>query len=126
MLDFKDVPGDVAAGRVTLPIAYPAPSRVVTALLLIAWSWVLSWTWRLDDIMTGFIGVLALIVGARVVARTDVRADIVSSHLYNVSFTIRGCLSVSHAIITSFGFVRHFCSLDITGCAWCRDQLVLV
>jgi hypothetical protein len=82
--DYRDAPGDVAAGRITLPIAYPTLSRVVTAVLLIAWSWGVSWTWRLDDIAAGFVGVLALIVGVSFVARTDVRADTISSHLYNI------------------------------------------
>ena len=84
--DYKDASGDAAAGRVTLPIAYPAMSRPVTALLLITWSWVVSWTWQLDDITAALVGVLALIVGVSFVARTDVRADIISSYLYNVSF----------------------------------------
>jgi hypothetical protein len=123
--DYKDTPGDVAAGRITLPIAYPALSRAATALLLIAWSRGLSWTWRLDEIAAGFIGVLGLIVGVRFVTQTGVRADIISSHLYNVSFTIRDCLSDSHAIFVSSGFVLHFYSLNITGRAWYRDQLVL-
>jgi hypothetical protein len=61
-------------------------SRTVTALLLIAWSWVVSRTWRLDDITAAFMGVLSLIVGVSFVARTDVHADIISSYLYNVSF----------------------------------------
>ena len=84
--DYKDASGDMAAGRVTLPIAYPALSRPVTGLLLIAWSWVVSWTWGLDNITAAFMVVLALIVGVRFVARTDVRSDIISSYLYNVSF----------------------------------------
>ncbi|KAI0269615.1 hypothetical protein BGY98DRAFT_1013262 [Russula aff. rugulosa BPL654] len=82
--DYRDAWGDAAAGRVTLPIAYPTLSRPVTALLLITWSWIVSRTWRLDDITAGFMGVLALIVGVSFVARTDVRADTISSHLYNV------------------------------------------
>lgn len=86
--DYKDACGDAAAGRVTLPIAYPALSRPLTALMLIAWSWVVSRTWQLDDTTAAFMGVLALIVGVSFVARTDVRADIISSHLYNVSFYI--------------------------------------
>ena len=84
--DYKDALGDVAAGRVTLPIAYPALSRPVTALILIAWSWIVSQTWRLDDVTAAFMDVLALIVGVSFVARTDVHADIISSCLYNVSF----------------------------------------
>ena len=92
-------------------------SRAVTALLLIAWSWGVSWTWQLDDLAAGFIGVLALIVGVSFVARTDVRADIISSYLYNVSSTIRGCLGVAHVTLARSGFVRRIYSLDITGCA---------
>ena len=84
--DYKDAPGDAVAGRTTLPIAYPALSRPVTAFLLIAWSWVVSRTWRLDDITAAFMGVLSLIVGVNFIAWTDVRADIISSYLYNVSF----------------------------------------
>ncbi len=84
--DYKDVPGDAAAGRVTLPIAYPALSRAVTAFLLIAWSWGVSRMWQLDDITAAFMGVFALMVGVSFVARTDVHADIISSYLYNVSF----------------------------------------
>lgn len=84
--DYRDALGDAAAGRVTFPIAYPALSRHVTALLLIAWTWVASQTWRLDDITTAFMGILAMIVGVSFIAQTDVRADIISAHLYNVSF----------------------------------------
>ena len=84
--DYKDALGDAAAGRVTLPIIYPVLSRPVTAFILIVWSWVVSRAWQLDDAAAAFMGVLALIVGVSFVARTDVRADIISSHLYNVSF----------------------------------------
>jgi hypothetical protein len=83
--DFRDVAGDAATGRVTFPIAYPALSRVVTALFLIAWSWVVSRTWRLDAVTAAVICILALVVGVRFVVRTDTRADRLSSHLYNVS-----------------------------------------
>jgi hypothetical protein len=83
--DYKDAPGDAAAGRVTFPIAYPTLSRAVTAFLLIAWSWGVSRTWRLDDITAAFMGVLALMVGVSFVARTDVHADVISAYLYNVS-----------------------------------------
>ena len=123
--DYRDTPGDAAAGRVTLPIAYPTLSRAVTALLLIAWSGGISWTWRLDDIAAGFMGVLALTVGISLVARTDGQADIISSYLYAVSSTVLGCLSVAHAIVVRSGFVRRVYSLDITGCAWYPNKLIL-
>jgi hypothetical protein len=83
--DYKDVPGDTAAGRVTLPIAHPALSRVVTAFVLITWSWGVSRTWRLDDVAAAVMGVLALGVGISFVTRTDPRADKVSFYWYNVS-----------------------------------------
>lgn len=86
--DYKDVLGDTAAGRVTLPIAYPALSRVTTAFFLIAWSWCVSRAWGLDDFAAAVMGVLALVVGVSFVARTDVRADRFSSYLYNVRLNL--------------------------------------
>jgi hypothetical protein len=83
--DYKDVPGDAAAGRVTLPIAHPTLSRFATAFILVAWSWVISLTWRLDDITAAFVGLLALVVGVSFVVRRGVHADLVSAYLYNVS-----------------------------------------
>jgi hypothetical protein len=94
--DFKDVAGDSAAGRVTLPIAYPTMSRVSTALSFIAWSWCVSRTWRLDDVTAAIMGVLALFVGLRFVALTDVRADKVSFHWYNVSPPSAALSNISH------------------------------
>ncbi len=81
--------GDIAAGRVTLPIAYPASSRAVTAFLLIAWSWGISRKLHLDDVSAAVVGVLSLVVGTRFVSRTDSRADKVSFHWYNVSYHMR-------------------------------------
>jgi len=87
--DYKDIQGDIAAGRVTLPIAYPISSRSVTAFLLIAWSWGISRTWRLDDATAAVMGVLSLVVGTSFVARTDSRADKISYYWYNVSYYMR-------------------------------------
>jgi 4-hydroxybenzoate polyprenyltransferase len=84
--DYKDIQGDIAVGRVTLPIAFPISSRAVTAFLLILWSWAVSRTWRLDDVTAAVIGVLSLVVGTRFVARTDSRADKISFYWYNVSY----------------------------------------
>lgn len=83
--DYKDVLGDAAAGRVTLPIAHPTLSRVATAFILVAWSWGVSLIWRLDHLTAAFMCALALAVGVRFVVRRDVRADLVSAYLYNVS-----------------------------------------
>jgi hypothetical protein len=123
--DYKDVLGDAAAGRVTLPIAYPALSRVVTAFFLIAWSWGISRTWRLDDVAAAFMGVLALFVGVSFVARTDSRADKVSFYWYNVSHHMCTHHSefLSYAIFPRCGLALHMSFLDTTGCAWYHDYL---
>ena len=96
--DYKDARGDAAAGRVTLPIAYPTLSRVVTAFVLLAWSWGISLTWRLDSATAAATGVLSLIVGVSFIARRDTRADVVSSYLYNVS---RKCPSILENVVVS-------------------------
>lgn len=124
--DYKDVRGDAAAGRVTLPIAYPALSRAVTAFVLLAWSWGISLTWRLDSATAAAMGVLALIVGVSFVARRDARADVVSSYLYNVSqkthIQFWRSRRLTSTIDARCGFVPHIFSPDTTGCAGHHDQ----
>jgi hypothetical protein len=120
--DYKDIQGDVAAGRVTLPIAYPMSSRAVTAFLLIAWSWGISRTWRLDDGTAAVIGVLSLVAGTSFVARTDSRADKISFYWYNVCYCMRTnhSDSLTYCLVRLFsrcGLVLHMCILDTTGCA---------
>ena len=87
--DYKDIQGDIAAGRVTLPIAYPMLSRPATAFLLIGWSWGIFRTWHLDDATAAVMGVLSLVVGTSFVVRTDSRADKISFYLYNVCYRMR-------------------------------------
>jgi hypothetical protein len=98
--DYKDIRGDIAAGRVTLPIAYPISSRPVTAFLIIAWSWGISRTWRLDDATAAAMGVLSLVVGTSFVARTDSRADRISFYWYSVSYHMR--TSGDHSDLLSY------------------------
>jgi hypothetical protein len=115
--DYKDVLGDTAVGRVTLPIAYPTLSRVVTAFFLIAWSWGISRTWHLDSVAAAVLGILALIVGIRFVARRDSCADKVSFYWYNVSYHMRTRHSDLSYANFRCGLVLYMCSLVITGCA---------
>ena len=115
--DYKDVPGDTAAGRVTLPIAHPALSRVVTAFVLITWSWGVSRTWRLDDVAAAVMGVLALGVGISFITRTDPRADKVSFYWYNVSYHTHHPDSPSNTIFPRCGLLVHIYFPDTTGCA---------
>jgi hypothetical protein len=123
--DYKDVLGDAISGRVTLPIAYPTMSRVATAFFLVAWSWGISKTWRLDDVAAAVFGVLAMVVGISFVARTDSRSDKVSFYWYNVSHhmgtrTLTSCLTPN---VFRCGLVLHMWSLGITGCACYHEGL---
>jgi 4-hydroxybenzoate polyprenyltransferase len=91
--DYKDIQGDTAAGRVTVPITYPTSSRAVTAFLLIGWSWGISRTWRFDDATAATMGVLSLVVGTSFVSRTDSHADKISFYWYNVRCRMRSSYS---------------------------------
>ncbi|KAJ8473053.1 hypothetical protein ONZ51_g8103 [Trametes cubensis] len=50
--DFKDVEGDAAIGRETLPILYPDASRVVTAALIPIWSVLVTRLWTMDRVLS--------------------------------------------------------------------------
>ncbi|KAF7359991.1 Digeranylgeranylglyceryl phosphate synthase [Mycena venus] len=45
--DFSDIDGDVALGRVTLPIYAPSTSRVFTFIALVVWSDILGLLWSI-------------------------------------------------------------------------------
>ena len=123
--DYKDIQGDLAAGRITLPIAYPMSSRPVTAFLLITWSWGISRTSHLDNVMEAVIGILSLVVGTSFVARTDSRADKISFYWYNVSYRMRTNRSTNCLMrfFSRCGLAPLMCFLDTTGCAWDYDVL---
>ncbi|KZO93313.1 hypothetical protein CALVIDRAFT_486076 [Calocera viscosa TUFC12733] len=45
--DFPDVKGDAEDGRLTIPIAFPRSSRIITPLLILFWSWAMAVWWEL-------------------------------------------------------------------------------
>ena len=120
--DFKDVVGDAAVGRVTLPIAYPVLSRVATPFFLVAWSWGISRTWQLDDAVAALMGVFGMGVGIRFVAWTDAPADKVSFYMYNVSHHPPSPFYSVSCDYFRCGWVPYTRSLDTIGCAWYHDQ----
>ncbi|KAI0325840.1 hypothetical protein GY45DRAFT_183908 [Cubamyces sp. BRFM 1775] len=83
--DFKDVEGDAAIGRETLPILYPGASRVVTAALIPMWSVLVTRLWTMDKVLSvstvlvGCAAGLSFVVGPRTRA-----SDERSYKLYNV------------------------------------------
>ena len=63
--DFRDVLGDRAAGRLTLPIAYPRLSRLSMLVLLPAWSLFLCRFWEVQLIVSTVFCAFATYVGLR-------------------------------------------------------------
>ena len=83
--DFKDVHGDAAIGRRTLPIILPGIARYTILAGLTAWSIGLAWVWKLDW-ATAFIFLsIAGVVVSRFQFLTSVKEDQVSYYWYNVS-----------------------------------------
>ena len=86
--DFKDVEGDAAIGRETLPILYPRSSRIVTAALIPMWSVLVTRLWTMDGVLSvstvlvGCAAGLSFIVGPRTRA-----SDERSYKLYNVRWS---------------------------------------
>ncbi|KAJ3557578.1 hypothetical protein NM688_g1400 [Phlebia brevispora] len=90
--DFKDVHGDRAIGRRTLPIILPGIARYTILAGLTTWSVGLAWIWKLDW-ATAFVFLsIAGIVASRFQFLTSVREDQVSYYWYNV------WLSFAHAL----------------------------
>ncbi|KAJ6580407.1 UbiA prenyltransferase family [Mycena vulgaris] len=63
--DFSDIEGDMAAGRVTLPIYAPKGSRIFTALALGVWSVGLGHIWDIGPSSQLFLVVIGGTVGWR-------------------------------------------------------------
>lgn len=85
--DFKDVHGDRAIGRRTLPIILPGIARYTILAGLTAWSIGLAWVWKLDW-ATAFVFLsIAGVVVSRFQFMTSVKEDQVSYYWYNVSYS---------------------------------------
>ena len=84
MIVISFIPGDLLVGRKTLPLIYPSLSRPMLTLVIIAWSFGLSYLWRLNgELATVFIA-LGTVVGFRFLVKTSCKADQRSFYLYNV------------------------------------------
>ncbi|KAJ6599962.1 UbiA prenyltransferase family [Mycena vulgaris] len=82
--DFSDIHGDMALGRVTLPIYAPSISRFVTFLALAVWSAGLGWLWNLGPGSLFFLCGLGGIVGARFLRLRTPNDDANTFIVYNV------------------------------------------
>ncbi|KAI0771281.1 UbiA prenyltransferase family-domain-containing protein [Trametes elegans] len=82
--DFKDVEGDASVGRRTLPIAHPQASRILTAVLIPAWSLISASMWPSHSIPSGMMVALSMSVGLRFMFWRTRAADQRSYAMYNV------------------------------------------
>lgn len=82
--DFKDVDGDRAIGRQTIPIVFGALSRFTVIVPLLLWSVGLSVVWGLDIATCATFVVLGLFVGAQYVVGKSVHEYQVAFYWYNV------------------------------------------
>ncbi|OJT08774.1 hypothetical protein TRAPUB_329, partial [Trametes pubescens] len=75
MQDFKDVEGDDAIGRRTLPIVYPTGSRVLTSVLIPLWSLVITNAWEANQAFSAVMLALGLYIGYRIMRRRTRESD---------------------------------------------------
>ncbi len=61
--DFRDVVGDHATGRLTIPLAYPRASRLSMLILLPAWSLFLCLFWHVPAFVSAVVCAFATYVG---------------------------------------------------------------
>ena len=83
--DFKDVDGDIAVGRKTLPIVSPRMSRHSMLIGLPVCSLGIAYVWELQFVPCCALFCLAVLIGWRYVLHKDVESDQTSYLLYNVS-----------------------------------------
>jgi len=86
--DFKDVHGDRAIGRRTLPIIYPSIARYTMIVPMTVWSVCVVSVWDLDFVSSSAFHLLSMFVGVRYLTHTTIKDDRVSFWWYNVSVSI--------------------------------------
>ena len=86
--DFKDIAGDLAIGRTTLPIAFPRLSRVSMLVLIPTCTLYFCRLWALLTSISILLLLLSIYVGVRYVILTDMRSDKLSYFWYNVSIRV--------------------------------------
>ena len=96
--DFQDIEGDSAEGRETLPILYPAASRMSMIVLLPGWSLFLSCFWDVSAavavpfiLLGSFVGVQYFINKASLSAR-----DHQTYRVYNVRASFEPFLELTN------------------------------
>ena len=105
--DFRDVAGDAAIGRVTVPMLLPQTfARCLHTAIIIGYSTFLCWYWAPPSIAIAGVYGLAGTVMASLLTDYSVKADFRSYKLYNVSgYTLSRSLNLNQPGVALF--VRH-------------------
>lgn len=83
--DFKDIRGDRAVRRQTVPIVFPSLARITVFFGTLGWSLIVALVWCLPPLMTAILTSLSLFVGYRFLTLRTIEDDQVSFYWYNVS-----------------------------------------
>ncbi|KAH9889261.1 UbiA prenyltransferase family-domain-containing protein [Cubamyces lactineus] len=108
--DFKDVEGDRAVGRRTIPIVFGDAAKYTVLFPLLAWSLGLSVFWGLEYITAAAFTALATYVGALYLRAKTVREYQVAFYWYNVWLTSAHALPAYHRV-----FSQHTTSSIVLG-----------
>ena len=83
--DFKDIAGDAAVGRVTMPIVHPFMSRAVYAFFVVFWAIYLRVCGMLQTIPANALLAFSLFMAVIILTFKSVKADLNSYRMYQVS-----------------------------------------
>lgn len=103
--DFKDVVGDAAVGRRTLPITQPNFARFTVPVVLTLWSIGLGYNWQLGWYAATTFLALAMVTSARFFFLRTVSQDKISFYYwYNVSHLFPTLNTISIVVRIRFGY----------------------
>ncbi|KAF9059406.1 hypothetical protein BDP27DRAFT_505700 [Rhodocollybia butyracea] len=94
--DFRDVHGDVKAGRNTFPISMPKISRYSMPISLSLWAWFFNANWHFGPGIASTFFMFSVYVGMRYIWLTSVDDDILSYRWYNVWMSVCFCIPGMH------------------------------
>ena len=89
--DFKDVLGDTAVGRRTIPMVYPTTGRVVYAFFIIFWAILFSKMWELEVVYAAAFIAYSVFMGIFALSFKNVKSDLLTNQLYCVSKPLAHC-----------------------------------
>ena len=89
--DFKDVAGDAAVGRNTVPMVFPTAGRVVYAFFVVLWSVLYSKMWEMEVTYAALFIAYALFMGFFALSFRTVKCDLLTYQLYCVSKYLTHC-----------------------------------